>query len=105
MKQAGRQGYSNHTEAGFAPDLDAIAWGLRIINDGLGGISIKQSPAARLGPERDAMSAALDLIPALPRRLLERFVQRAIEHLNGLDGDTDLELSGDDEPSEDEELE
>jgi hypothetical protein len=44
-------------------------------------------------------SAPLDLmlasIPSLPRPLLSRLVHRMIERLDNLDGDSDLELAGD----------
>ncbi len=41
---------------------------------------------------------ALSVIPSLPRPLLARFVERAIERLDASDGDPDLE---DDDPAED----
>jgi hypothetical protein len=38
-----------------------------------------------------ALEVALGVIPSLPRPLLSRLVQRAIDHLDQLDGDCDLE--------------
>jgi len=37
------------------------------------------------------LDIALTVIPSLPRAALERLVQRAIDHLDALDGDTDVE--------------
>jgi hypothetical protein len=37
------------------------------------------------------LSAALEIIPSLPRQLLSRLVARAIERLDEMDGDTDIE--------------
>lgn len=45
------------------------------------------------------LSAALAIIPSLPRPLLSRLVARAIERLDEMDGDADLEQ--DDWPEED----
>lgn len=42
------------------------------------------------------LSTALSVIPSLPRPLLCRLVARAIEHLDEMDGDPDLE---DDDPA------
>jgi hypothetical protein len=44
------------------------------------------------------LSAALAIIPSLPRPLLSRLVARAIERLDEIDGDPDLEP---DDPGED----
>jgi hypothetical protein len=45
------------------------------------------------GPGVD-LEAALSVIPSLPRAVLERLVQRAIERLDDMDGDPDLECNG-----------
>lgn len=45
----------------------------------------------------DALTVALATVPSLPRPLLERWVTRAIERLDQLDGDPDLEPAVDDE--------
>lgn len=37
------------------------------------------------------LDIALTVIPSLPRAALERLVQRAIDHMDALDGDTDVE--------------
>lgn len=47
------------------------------------------------------LSVALALIPSLQRPMLARFVARAIERLNDLDGDPDLE-DGDEDLGHDE---
>lgn len=39
----------------------------------------------------------LDAIPSLPRPLLARMVQRMIDRIDELDGDTDVEPNGDEE--------
>lgn len=41
------------------------------------------------------LSVALSVIPSLPRPLLSRLVDRAIERLDEMDGDTELEPNGD----------
>ena len=38
---------------------------------------------------------ALSLIPSLPRPVLERLAQKIIDHLDEVDGDTDVEANGD----------
>lgn len=43
----------------------------------------------------DALALALSTIPSLPRPLLSRIVARAIERLDEIDGDPDLEPYGD----------
>jgi hypothetical protein len=43
------------------------------------------------GEGLQSLSLALSLIPSLPRPLLSRLVQRAIDHLDELDGDPDVE--------------
>jgi hypothetical protein len=45
------------------------------------------------------LTTALAIIPSLPRPLLNRLVERAIDHMDALDGDRALE---DDDPAEDE---
>lgn len=52
------------------------------------------------GPSGSPLSAALSVIPSLPRPLLTRFVARAIERLDAIDGDPDLEDGGDLEPDD-----
>jgi hypothetical protein len=47
------------------------------------------------------LSLALSVIPSLPRPLLTRLVERAIERLDAMDGDPDLE---DDEREQEGEL-
>jgi hypothetical protein len=47
------------------------------------------------------LSLALSVIPSLPRPLLTRLVERAIERLDAMDGDPDLE---DDEREQEVEL-
>lgn len=42
------------------------------------------------------LAIALSVIPSLPRPLLSRLVTRAIEHLDDLDGDADLEDDSED---------
>ena len=48
-----------------------------------------------MGPQSiesaSALPIALALIPSLPRPLLKHLVERAIDHLDALDGDSDLE--------------
>lgn len=39
----------------------------------------------------------LSAIPSLPRHVLDRLVERAIDHLDQLDGDPDLEGDGDEQ--------
>ena len=39
------------------------------------------------------LSTALSIIPSLPRPLLARLVERALERLDEIDGDADLELT------------
>ena len=39
----------------------------------------------------------LDAIPSLPRPLLARMVQRLIDRIDEMDGDTDVEANGDEE--------
>lgn len=51
------------------------------------------------------LSLALSVIPSLPRPLLSRLVARAIERLDELDGDPDLEDCGDAEPTDEREPE
>lgn len=41
------------------------------------------------------LATALSVIPSLPRPLLARLVERAIERLDEIDGDEDVELNGD----------
>lgn len=43
------------------------------------------------------LKAALSVIPTLPRAVLARLVARAIERLDEIDGDPDLEPNGDEE--------
>ena len=43
------------------------------------------------------LEAALSVIPSLPRAVLERLVQRAIERLDDMDGDPDTEPNGDEQ--------
>ena len=45
------------------------------------------------------LATALAIIPTLPRPLLNRLVERAIDHMDEQDGDADLEP---DDPPEDE---
>lgn len=51
-----------------------------------------------------ALPIALAVIPSLPRPLLKRLVSRAIEHLDEMDGDPDLEDDGFDLGIEDDPL-
>lgn len=46
-------------------------------------------------PETAPLDLALSVIPSLPRALLARLVERAIECLDEMDGDPDIELNGD----------
>jgi hypothetical protein len=50
------------------------------------------------------LSAVLGAIPSYPRPMIERLVARLIDHLDGQDGDADLEPTGDefeeDDPAE-----
>lgn len=46
-------------------------------------------------PETVPLDLALSVIPSLPRALLARLVERAIECLDEMDGDPDVELNGD----------
>ena len=41
------------------------------------------------------LETLLSMIPSLPRQALDRLVERAIDHMDELDGDADLELGGD----------
>lgn len=41
------------------------------------------------------LATALAIIPTLPRPLLNRLVERAIDHMDEQDGDADLEPNGD----------
>jgi hypothetical protein len=43
------------------------------------------------------LAAALAVIPSLPRPLLNRIVERAIEHMDQIDGDPDFEDNHDQE--------
>lgn len=43
----------------------------------------------------EPLSVALSVIPSLPRPLLARLVERAMERLDEIDGDPDVELNGD----------
>lgn len=54
-------------------------------------------PQSQGGPSGLPLSAALSIIPSLPRPLLSRLVTRAIERLDEIDGEPDLE---DDDPLE-----
>jgi hypothetical protein len=45
----------------------------------------------------DDLAFALAVIPSLPRPILSRLVARAIERLDEIDGDPDLERTGDEE--------
>lgn len=45
--------------------------------------------------EAAPLDVVLSVIPSLPRALLARLVERAIECLDELDGDPDVELNGD----------
>lgn len=44
-----------------------------------------------------SLATALAVIPSLPRPLLNRLVERAIEHMDQIDGDPDLEDNHDQE--------
>lgn len=46
-------------------------------------------------PETAPLDVVLSVIPSLPRAVLARLVERAIECLDDLDGDPDVELNGD----------
>lgn len=46
-------------------------------------------------PEREPLDVVLSVIPSLPRALLARLVERAIECLDDMDGDPDVEPNGD----------
>jgi hypothetical protein len=46
-------------------------------------------------PEALPIDVLLSAIPSLPRVALDRLVERAIEEMDGQDGDTDLEANGD----------
>ena len=41
------------------------------------------------------LDVLLSVLPSLPRAMLDRLVERAIDRLDELDGDDDLELNGD----------
>lgn len=41
------------------------------------------------------LEALLSMIPSLPRQALDRLVERAIDHMDEQDGDTDVEANGD----------
>ncbi len=41
------------------------------------------------------LETLLSMIPSLPRHALDRLVERAIDHLDAQDGDSDVELNGD----------
>lgn len=43
------------------------------------------------------LSAVLGAIPSYPRPMIERLVARLIDHLDGQDGDPDLETNGDEQ--------
>ena len=47
------------------------------------------------------LEAALAMLPSLPRPVLSRLVTRMIEHIDSLDGDTDLEEDDPDTGAED----
>lgn len=47
------------------------------------------------GASRLPADLALSVIPSLPRPVLERLVQRIIDHLDDMDGDNDVEPNGD----------
>ena len=47
------------------------------------------------GASRLPADLALSLIPSLPRPVLERLAQQIIDHLDDVDGDTDVEPNGD----------
>lgn len=46
-------------------------------------------------PEQAPLDVVLSAIPSLPRALLARLVERAIECLDEMDGDPDIEPNGD----------
>lgn len=48
-----------------------------------------------IAPETRSLDVLLSMLPSLPRPFLDRIVQKAIDHLDDLDGDTDVELNGD----------
>ncbi len=48
-------------------------------------------------PEQAPLDLALAAIPSLPRALLARLVERAIDRLDEMDGDTDIEPNGDEQ--------
>lgn len=47
--------------------------------------------------EIDPIDALLDALPSLPRPTLEQIIERAIECLDGIDGDSDFEGSHDED--------
>jgi hypothetical protein len=63
------------------------------------------APAIGGGAKALPFDLALSLIPSLPRPLLARFVARAIERLDGTDGDPDFEPDDWDEDGHDAEHE
>jgi hypothetical protein len=44
-----------------------------------------------------SLTTLLAVIPGLPRHVLDRLTQRMIDRLDQMDGDTDLELNGDEQ--------
>lgn len=50
---------------------------------------------AHTRPEQAPLDVVLSAIPSLPRALLARLVERAIECLDEMDGDPDIEPNGD----------
>jgi hypothetical protein len=51
------------------------------------------------------LNELLAIIPSLPRPFLTRLVTRMIDRLNDLDGDPDLELTGEDDEDDEREQE
>ncbi len=64
-----------------------------------GGASASPELAASDWPS--LVSSALSVIPSLPRPFLSRLVDRAIERLDEIDGDADLEDGRDDDEEDD----
>ena len=71
-------------------------------------VHIRTQQGARAIGSHLPLNVALAIVPTLPRPILSRLVARAIERLDELDGDADLEpevTEQDDEPEMDDEPE
>jgi len=57
------------------------------------GTLIHTATGSRVVGSQLPLNIALSVIPSLPRPLLARLVERAIDRMDALDGDADLELT------------